>query len=79
LEENDEREQKEVRIGEYADTAASDRGRGRGVWGAEPGVSDELGGSGGGDVAYGGIDPPGAHFQSEPEAGVGSADGRKTV
>jgi len=40
------------------------------AFGTEPGVSDELGGSGGGDFAYGRIDPPGAHFQSEPEAGV---------
>src|SRR6266480_3270096 len=51
-------------------TNARDRRCARCVWGTEPGVSDELGGSGGGDFAYGRIDPPGAHFQSEPEAGV---------
>src|SRR5216684_4705036 len=67
---NDEREKGfEWACGD-TDAAASDRRCGDGMRGTSSGCDEELGGSGGGNFAYGGGNSPGAGFQGEPETHI---------
>src|SRR6266478_1105056 len=76
---NDEREKEFEWTCGCTHAAAIDRGGGGCIWRAKHWIGDGLGGSGGGDFAYGGVDSPGARFKGEPEARVRGADGRETI
>jgi hypothetical protein len=67
---NDEREKEFEWTFGNTNAAASDRRCCDGMRGTSAEFKEGLGGSGGGDFAYGGVDSPGARFQGAPEARV---------